>query len=71
MCWLCWYERTYDTQLFVAVGDKGAGTSYVGQPIGCIVAVSRREAEAATEAVKVREPVHFCGWRARSLRWII
>ena len=42
-------------ELLVAAGDDGkqAGTSYVGQPIGVIVAKSRREAEAATEAVQV------------------
>ena len=40
-------------ELLVAVGDSGAGTSYVGQPVGIIVARSRREAEAATMAVEV------------------
>ena len=37
-------------ELLVAAGDDGkqAGTSYVGQPIGVIVAKSRREAEAAS-----------------------
>lgn len=40
-------------ELFVAVGEKGAGSSYVGQPLGCIVAKTRRQAEAAVESVKV------------------
>ena len=36
--------------LFVNVGDENV---FVGQPVGCIVARSRREAEAAAKAVRI------------------
>ena len=40
-------------ELFVEIGEDKPGTSYVGHPVGVVVAKSRREAEAAAKVVAV------------------